>query len=151
MDVFSLPALDILYPAIPYGQLEPGDFTDFLDASTTILAVGNTGLDNGIEGSAMCPGFAVGFHVRIVHLQLFQIISKSSTSSGIAYNTTGQALSSTTPFTLETQIKKSTSTSQFSSGKIYWGIGVPIEITTAGAYTGLNIFTGIGSATTTWY
>ncbi|HMO78288.1 MAG TPA: hypothetical protein PKD95_03780 [Candidatus Paceibacterota bacterium] len=150
VDVISLPALDLVYPEIPYGALEPGDDSGTLTASTTVISVGNTGLNQNLEGESMCPGFAVGNPCPNSASSTIPDYQQEFATSSVAYGT-GTNLSSTTPQLLETRIKKSTSTSALSSGITYWGIGVPIEITVAGAYTGLNTFYAVSSASSTWY
>lgn len=150
VDVISLPALDLLYSEIPYGALEPGDDSGTLTASTTVISVGNTGLNQNLEGEAMCPGFSVGNPCPGSSSSTIPEYQQEFATSSVSYGS-GTNLSSTTPQLLETRIRKSTSTSALSSGITYWGIGVPIEITVAGAYTGLNTFYAVSSATSTWY
>ena len=150
VDVLSLPALDLINAEIPYGALEPGDDSGTLTASTTVTSVGNTGLNQNLEGEAMCPGFSVGNECLNSASSTIPDYSQEFATSSVAYGS-GTNLSSSTPQLLETRIRKSTSTSALSSGITYWGIGVPIEITVACAYTGLNTFYAVSSATSTWY
>ena len=58
VEVTSVAALDLLTAVIPYGALAPGDNTGTLSTSTTVLNIGNTGIDQLVDGSAMCPEFA---------------------------------------------------------------------------------------------
>lgn len=150
VDIISLPALDLLVAEIPYGALEPGDDSGNLTASTTVISVGNTGLNQNLEGEAMCPGFSVGDPCDNIATSTIPDYMQEFATSSVSYGS-GTDLSSTTPQLLETRIPKSTSTVSLSSGITYWGIGVPIEITVAGAYTGLNTFYAVTSATSTWY
>lgn len=150
VDVISLPALDLVTAEIPYGALEPGDDSGTLTASTTVRSVGNTGLDQNLEGEAMCPGFAVGSPCENSATSTIPDFQQEFATSSVAYGS-GTDLSSTTPQLLLTQIPKSTSTVTLSSGITYWGIGVPVTITLAGAYTGLNTFYAVTSASSTWY
>jgi hypothetical protein len=149
VDVESLTALDLLTSAIPYGQLEPGDDSGTLSASTTVQSLGNTGLNQQLSGESMCGTFSVGNECPNSASSTIPESEQEFATSSVAYGS-GTSLSSTTPFTLQLQVPKSTSTSTPSSGVTYWGIAVPIDITLAGSYTGLNTFTAAISASTTW-
>jgi len=148
--VMSLPALDLLTAQIPYGALEPGDDSGTLNATTTVVSVGNTGINQNLEGESMCPGFAVGSPCGSNASSTIPENRQEFATSSLSYGS-GIDLSSTTPQLLESRIRKSTTTSALSSGITYWGIAVPAEITVSGAYTGLNTFYAVLSATSTWY
>jgi hypothetical protein len=154
IELIAFPAIDLLTAEIPYGSLEPGDDTGTLSATTTVLSAGNTGLNQNLDGESMCPSatfIANGFECPFVATSTVPDNQQEFATSSVAYGS-GTNLSSTTPQLLDIRIKKSTSTSQLSSGITYWGIAVPIEVTTAGAYTGLNTFYAVAnSATSTWY
>src|SRR3989344_2006153 len=150
VELFSFPAIDLITAEIPYGSLEPGENTGTLDATTTILSVGNTGLNQEVEGEAMCPGFAVGSPCGNNSTSTIPDFSQEFATSSVGYSTTGLDLSSTTPQLLLLKVPKTTSTSTPSQGVTYWGIEVPIAITTAGAYTGLNTFYAVTSSGTDW-
>ena len=150
VELFSFPAIDLVTAEIPYGSLEPGENTGTLDATTTILSVGNTGLNQEVEGEAMCPGFAVGSPCANSASSTIPDYSQEFATSSVGYNTTGANLSSSTPQFLLLQVPKTTSTSTYSQGVTYWGIEVPIDITVAGAYTGLNTFYAVTSSGTDW-
>lgn len=147
--LLSFPAIDLITGEIPYGSLEPGDNTGTLDATTTILSVGNTGLNQELEGEAMCPGFAVGSPCANSSSSTIPDFQQEFGTSSVAYGT-GYDLSSTTQQLLELRVPKTTSTSTPEEGVTYWGIEVPIDITVAGAYTGLNTFYAITSSSTHW-
>jgi hypothetical protein len=140
VELFSFPAIDLLTALIPYSDLEPGTDMAALSATTTVLAVGNTGINQGVEGSAMCPGYAVGSPCANSASSTIPDFKQQFATTSVSYGS-GFALSSSTPYMLDIRIPKTTSTSTPSSGITYWGIGVPGTITVAGAYTGLNTFT----------
>lgn len=149
VELLSFPAIDLLTAEIPYGALEPGENTGTLDATTTILSVGNTGLNQNLEGEAMCPGFAVGSPCGNSSTSTIPDFKQEFGTSSVSYNS-GYDLSSTTPQLLELRVPKTTSTSTPNGGVTYWGIEVPIAITTAGAYTGLNTFYAVTSGAAFW-
>jgi hypothetical protein len=146
----SFPAIDLLTAEIPYGALEPGDNTGSLTATTTIESVGNTGLNQNVQGEAMCPTYTVGSECINSATSTIPDFKQEFALSSVSYGS-GQDLSSSTPQLLLLQVPKSTSTSVYTSGVTYWGIEVPIEITLAGAYTGLNTFYAVTAASSTWY
>ena len=150
VELLSFPAIDLVTAEIPYGSLEPGENTGTLDATTTILSVGNTGLNQEVEGEAMCPGFAVGSPCANSASSTIPDFSQEFATSSVGYNTIGQDLSSTTPQLLLLRVPKTVSTSTPSEGVTYWGNEVPIDITVAGAYTGLNTFYAVTSSGTDW-
>lgn len=149
VEVNSLTALDLLSAQIPYGQLEPGQNSGTLNASTSILAVGNTGLDQNLSGESMCTNFSVGNECISSATSTISETYQQFATSSIAYGS-GQALSSTTVTELELNVPKSTSTTTPSSGITYWGIAVPGTITLAGSYTGLNTIQGKASESNEW-
>ncbi len=149
--LFSFPAIDLLSAEIPYGQLEPGDQTDFLTATTTIESIGNTGLSQSLQGSSMCPGYSVGNPCNsLASSSTIPEYQQEFATSSISYGS-GLNLSSTTPTLLDIRVLKTSSTTNPRSGNTYWGIAVPIEITVAGAYTGLNTFYAVTSSSSAWY
>lgn len=144
-------ALDTL--AIPYGELEPGERTDPLAASTTIRATGNVGLDQLLSGESMCPGFSTAVTCpnssTSTIAESFQVFATSTIGYASAQGA-GNILSSTTPVELALNVPKSTATSTQEEGQTYWGIEVPATITLAGAYTGENTFFGSVSNPANW-
>ncbi len=148
--LFSFPAIDLVTAEIPYGALEPGQDSGSLTATTTIESVGNTGLNQNVEGEAMCPTFSVGNDCESSATSTIPDFSQQFATSSVSYGS-GQALSSSTPQLLELRVPKSTSTVTYTQGVTYWGIAVPGAITLAGAYTGLNTFYAVTAASSTWY
>ncbi len=148
--VESVAGIELLTAAIPYGQLEPGQDSGFLNASTTARPTGNTGIDHLIEGESMCRTFSIGNDCPVSASSTIPDDQQQFSTSSVSYGD-GLILSSSTAQRLEIGIKKSTSTIEASQGRTYWGIAVPSDITLAGAYTGLNTISVVVSATSTWY
>lgn len=147
--LISIPGIDLLTAEIPYGSLEPGQKTNNLTATSTILSVGNTGLNQNIEGEAMCPGFAVGNECLTSASSTIPDFKQEFATSSVSYNS-GFDLSSSTPQLLLLKVPKTSSTTAPNAGVTYWGIEVPIDITVAGAYTGLNTFYAVTSSSSDW-
>jgi len=141
IEVESFMSLTLDTFAIPYGQLEPGDQTDPLMASTTIRATGNVGLDELLSGESMCTYYtsAVTCNTNATSTiyESYQVFATSTVSYADA-TSTGNTLSSTTQKLLDLNVLKSTSTSSPAVGVTYWGIHIPLSLTLAGAYTGEN-------------
>lgn len=151
VDLVSLTALDLLTAAIPYGSLEPGEDTGTLNATTTINNIGNTGLDQEVEGESMCGTFAVGNECPNDPTSTIAESQQQFSSTSLAYNSPlAVTLSSTTPAEVELDVLKTTSTSSPEAGVTYWGIGVPISVTLAGSYQGLNTFTAVTAEPEDW-
>lgn len=76
---------------------------------------------------------------------------KFATSSVVYEDPEAYELSgSTTPVTLAVNVPKTTATSSPQTRDTYWGISIPIAITTAGAYEGQNTITAIKSDPAFW-
>lgn len=151
VDLISFTALDLLTPEIPFGALEPGDDSGTLTATTTIVSTGNTGLDQELTGESMCGTFAIGNECGPSASSTIPESEQQFASTSIAYNSIfAGTLSSTTDQELELDINKTTSTSTLSQGVTYWGIAVPISITLAGDYKGLNTFTAVTAEAIDW-
>lgn len=144
LNSFMMMALDTAY--IAYAQLEPGDRTDPLAATTTVRATGNVGLDQLLTGEAMCITYTTAVNCPNSATSTIpdysQVFATSSVSYGYASTTLGNILSSTTQNELELNVYKSTSTTQQAEGYTYWGIDIPDTLTLAGAYKGENTFYG---------
>lgn len=150
----SLLAFALNTLAIPYGQLEPGQKTDPLVATTTIEATGNVGMDERLTGKAMCTNFTNAVSCRNSATSTIsdnnQVFATSSVTYGFATATLGNILSSTTQRELELNVKKSTTTSVTAKGRTYWGIKIPSTITLAGSYTGQNTFYAVTGEPAFW-
>ncbi len=144
-ELISFAALDLLSGTqIPYGALEPGQANPSLSASTTVRNLGNTGLDQEVEGESMCRNFSISNECAVSASSTIQESQQRYSSSSIAYTNPGAIqLSSTTPGEVEINVLKTTATNTFfaATGTTYWGIAVPSSITLAGIYQGLNTFT----------
>lgn len=151
--LISAPYFSLVTADIPYGALAPGDGFSNLggpggSASSTIENIGNTGLDQELDGTPMCPGFVSSTTDCILAATSTQTVFSESqrfgTSTSITYAGAGSfALPTTTfalPETLDLNVPETVSTSTYATGVTYWGILVPAQITVAGAYTGLNTF-----------
>ena len=149
VELISFPAIDLITAEIPYGALEPGDNTGNLTATTTIRSVGNTGLNQNVDGEAMCTTFAVGNECQNSATSTIPDFQQEFATSSVAYGT-GYNLSSSTPQLLALKVQKTTSTTTPNTGVTYWGIEVPVSITLAGAYTGLNTFYAVASDAADW-
>lgn len=144
VDLISLTAIDLITASIPYGSLAPGDSTPTLSASTTVYSVGNTGIDQEAVGSSMCGTYTVPTPCPGSATSTIPENQQRFASTSLAYGSPLAAiLSSTTPTQIELDVPKSTSTSTPNQGITYWGISVPISITLAGSYQGLNTFTAV--------
>jgi hypothetical protein len=151
----SAPYIDLVTAVIPYGALAPGSDSGTLSTTTTILNIGNTGLDQEVDGSAMCPGFiSTSTDCSLNGSSTVFTSSQRFSSTSLAYaSPLAVSLPTTTialPAEVELDINKTTSTSTPASGDTYWGIAVPTAVTIAGSYTGLNTFYGITAETLDW-
>ncbi len=145
----SFPAIDLITAEIPYGPLEPGEDTGTLNATTTIYSVGNTGLNQNVEGESMCPTYSPGNECWNSATSTVPDSNQQFATSSVAYGS-GSPLSSSTPQLLELKVPKTASTTNPNTGVTYWGIGVPGTITLSGSYTGLNTFYAVTSSSTDW-
>ncbi len=151
VDVVSFTALDLLTGEIPYGALEPGDDTGTLSTTTVIRNTGNTGLDQEVIGESMCGTFAIGNECNASASSTIPESEQQFASTSVAYDgPLATSLSSTTPQEVELDILKSTSTSSPQQGTTYWGIAVPLTITLAGSYEGLNTLTARTAEAIDW-
>jgi len=148
-EVISFPAIDLLTAEIPYGQLEPGGDSGTLTATTTIESVGNTGLNQNVDGEAMCPTFSPGTPCGNSATSTVPDYEQEFGTSTIAYGT-GTQLSSSTPQLVLLKVPKTSSTTNPNTGVTHWGIAVPASITLSGAYTGLNTFYAVTASSTDW-
>lgn len=132
--------------AIPYGQLEPGQSTDPLVASTTFRATGNVGLDQTLSGESMCNTYTTAVNcpdsATSTISETNQVFATSTVSYATAFGA-GNNLSSSSFKELELDVFKSTATNTQATSTTYWGISVPSSITFSGLYTGENTFIGV--------
>lgn len=155
VELNSLGALDMLNSnAIAYGAIEPGSDSGSLTSTSTIVNIGNTGLDQEVQGESMCGTFAVGNECPSYATSTIPENQQQFASSTLSYGSPlALALSSTTNQEVELDVLKTTSTSSalWANGTTYWGIAVPIAVTLAGNYQGLNTFTAKIAEAIDWY
>lgn len=159
VEMNSFSALDVLSNAIVYGSIEPGNDSGTLNASSTIVNIGNTGIDQNVRGESMCNTFAVGNECPNLATSTIPEHEQQFSSTTLAYDPIGplQAglfeLSSTTDTAVNLDVLKTTSTtsSSWQEGTTYWGIAVPAAITLSGTYTGLNTFSAVTAEAADWY
>lgn len=162
VEVNSFLAFDLLSFLIPYGSLAPGEDSDDVyanlgssQASTTIQATGNVGIDELLSGESMCttytgPGTECSNSATSTVQDFRQVFSPTSTATYASASTSGNNLSSTSPQELEINVAKSTSTSTPATGITYWGIEIPGTITLSGDYTGSNTFIAVVGESVDW-
>jgi hypothetical protein len=149
VDLTSFLAFDLGTAEIAYGSLEPGEDSGNLNATTSILATGNVGVDQELSGEAMCNGFSPGTPCPASATSTIPVDEQEyGTSNATAYGSGNDLSNSATLLSLG--VGKPVSTSTNPSENIYWGIAVPGTITFAGSYTGQNTFAAQISDATTW-
>jgi hypothetical protein len=151
VDLVSFNAIDILAAEIAYGGVEPGSDTGTLKATSTLINIGNTGLDQESQGESMCGLFTISTECAPSATSTIPESEQQFSSTTLAYGSPlAITLSSTTPQEVELDVLKTTSTSTPSTGVTYWGIAVPASISLSGSYTGLNTFTAVTAETADW-
>ena len=121
---------------LDYGTVGAGDTSS--EATTTVEATGNTGLDKEVSGQDM----ESGANVIAIDQQ------HASTTSGFAWATGITATSTATE--LEINCKKTTATDTPATSSAYWLIKIPLG-KAAGTYDGTNTIVGVINETSTWY
>jgi hypothetical protein len=163
VEVGSLAGIDILSTQIAYGGIEPGFDSTTLNASSTAVNVGNTGLDQEVRGVSMCGTYALGNDCPSSATSTIPDWRQQFSTSTYAYDADATELgtllnpnilqlSSTTNKHLELNVPKTTATTSalWENGTTYWGIAVPVTITLAGSYKGLNTFTAATAEAIDW-
>jgi hypothetical protein len=160
-DLASFLAFDVTESSIAYGGLQPGDQIDPLSTatSTDLLALGNVGLDENLYGDTMCPnwlnspdycdhawgatGLAAGTSTILASFQKFA-------TSTVSYANATALTSSSSPTLFEIHVLKTTVTSSPETKDTLWAIQVPITITRAGDYSGVNSIIATKSNSLYW-
>lgn len=149
VEVDNLLAFALNTLTIPYGSFEPGQQTDPLNATTTVSATGNVGVDKNVTGTSMCTTYTGSTPCPNSSTSTIpeseQVFATTTTSYAAA-----TPISSTTPAFVDMNVPKSTSTSTPSNANAYWGIRVPGTVTYAGLYSGENTFTAVLSDPSQW-
>lgn len=153
-ELASFLAFDVSSTSIPYGSLEPGQNSP-LATSTDLIALGNIGLDQDLYGDTMCTTWSAPDSCDsngISAADDITVDNQQFATSTVAYDSAGawSLTSSTSPTTLEVNVPKTTATATPEVGYTFWGIEVPITITTAGNYAGQNTLTAIKSDPSNW-
>lgn len=151
-EVALFPAFNLADNAIDYIDLEPGQNTSNTNASTTVENLGNTGINQLLSGTDMCPSavFAGPGCNTFLTTSTIQVANQKFSATTFDYTIGGTTLASSTAQELAIQVPKPVTTIGTTTDEIYWGIAVPGAITTAGAYTGQNTFQVSVSASSTW-
>ncbi len=128
---------------IAYGSWEPGQGNPKHSATTTLYAIGNTGINQWLSGDPMCTallGCTYNATSTIwVPSQHYTIVSSNTDFQTTPDNVTTFELSTTTaPVFVNMLIGKTTATSSPREDDTYWAILVPSTITYAGDYIGKN-------------
>ncbi len=151
VELLSFSSIDILASEIAYGALEPGNDTGTLSATSTALNVGNTGLDQEVLGDSMCGTYTPSTPCLVSGTSTIPENQQKFASTSLIYaSPLALALSSSTQQEVELDVAKTTSTSTPNQATTYWGINVPVSITLAGSYQGLNTFTAVTAEAADW-
>lgn len=151
VEMISYSAISLLTNQITYTNLEPGTQMPTLIASTTVRAVGNTGMNQLLGGDHMCATYSPNIPCILGGgTSTIDRLNQKYATSSVAYASGATLTATTSPGLLDIRILKPTSTSTASSKQTFWGIAVPGTIVLSGNYTGQNVFTGTRSATNTW-
>ncbi len=168
-DLISFLAFDLGEDTIAYNDLEPGMEQD-LEVATPIRATGNTGVDQDLIGTPMCPEFELGeddfgcdsysyededdmpYEDGTIPSvwQQFAVGTETSYDEGIKLPDEADDETWQEAQFLDLNVPKTTVIEAPSSESIGWGIKIPEGIVDTGAYTGQNTFTGQVSEAENW-
>lgn len=130
-------AYDLTTSNIPYGSVGPGSISN--EATTTIKATGNVGLDENVSGDNMDE---VGNSNSIaIGQQHYSTTTGFSWGDGVVASSSSQEL--------ELNCSKSTSTSSPATENTYWLIKVPVG-QDSGVYNGTNTIAAIAGEAQDW-
>jgi hypothetical protein len=145
----SFLAFNVATTAIAYGGLQPGQQNDPLSQISDMIAIGNVGLNQTLQGDDMCTTYTGTTLCQPYATSTIPAAEQKFATSSVSY-ATGTALSSTTPFQLDIKVPKTTSTSSPQTKNTFWGIHIPSAITLAGDYLGRNTLIGVTSSAADW-
>ena len=161
-DVQRYTAFRLTQSSIAFGELEPTQKNDPLDRSTPIVATGNTGVDQNLEGSPMCPDFdplqpnyncsAYDYPTTIPEDAIPPQFQRVAVGIATDYDS-GEVLADIQdedPLQFEINVPKSTVVLTPAQRIAGWGIEIPGEIVIAGEYRGENLFTAVTSLAPNW-
>jgi len=162
-DLLAFTAFDVPETAITYGSLEAGDDTGATNQTTGLRAVGNTGLDEELDGSLMCidfepnPGQGGGTPdwgcTRADNTETIYATDQKYDTGAFTYSSGGTQLPDEqdgTPDTVLINVPKTTIHTAPEELDTFWGIQIPSTITLAGDYSGRNFILGVTSAPANW-
>jgi hypothetical protein len=133
----KLEAYDLTTTNIPYGSVPPGSTSS--EATTTIKATGNVGLDENVSG----------FNMEQVGDSNTIDIGQQHYSTTTGFLWTDGIVASSTEQELELNCQKSTSTSSPATKDTYWIIKVP-GTQPSGTYNGTNTIAAITGEAQDW-
>ncbi len=164
VDVGSFLAFRLGQDSIAFGDLEVGEADPLLDKPTAIFATGNTGIDQELEGTPMCPMFDpldspdygcadydvdTGTPEDTIPARFQQFAKGLSTSYGSGVQL-ADVRAGGDPAFLDLNVLKTTSITNIQNEDIGWGIRIHDDITRAGIYTGQNTFIVVASDASNW-
>jgi hypothetical protein len=152
VELISFTSIDLITAQIPYGALEPGSNSGILNATTTIVSTGNTGVDQEVRGDAMCGTYTTNTLCPVSASSTIPADQQKFATSSVSYGAPGLPTLASSTQELELNVLKTigTTTASLSRGVTYWGIAVPSSITLAGSYSGLNTFIAVTSEAGEW-
>lgn len=150
VELNSLLALDMSNQLIAYAQLEPGNGMPSLTATSSLISLGNIGLNQLLAGDSMCGTYSPSNPCPVSGTSTIPQSEQHYATSSISYGAGDVLQATNTPALLQIEIPKPTSTSTPTTGTTFWGIAVPGTISLAGSYTGQNVFLGDPSAPSAW-
>lgn len=136
IEVASLTALS-LDALVSYGNIGLGQDSGATNATTTVTALGNVGIDTELSGTSMTNG-----------TDTIPVANQKYGTTAFTYSSGGTALS-TTPVEIELNVLKTTSVGTPATKSLYWGIAIPGSIS-FGTYTGTNNITAIKGESNEW-
>lgn len=133
VEVVGALAIGVEEVAIPYRTIRGGQNSEDYNATTTVVNYGNVPMDTNIEGTNMIHDTQPTEQIPD-NQQRFDLSASN-------YTLLTNSLSSTTPFALDVDLDRPTSSTDVEN-EVYWGIAIPAG-TISGDYAGTNTFTAI--------
>jgi hypothetical protein len=134
VDLGTLRAIDVA-GAIDYGALTVNSDTGSVNASTSVLNLGNVEADLEVTGTDLSDGVA----------SFIPANSQKFATSTFTYSACGALcalVSSTTPVVIDIDLSKPTIDLPLVHDEVYWGIFIPFGINSA-PHQGINVFTPV--------
>jgi hypothetical protein len=135
VDVVTLTALDITEDEVPYGTVKGGQNTGDSNATTTVINLGNSPLDTGLDVDDMDKDVGPAEVIEAEN----QYFSTSTFAYGSGDTKYVEEASSTLQYDIEA-VKPTSQTAV--TDEVFWGIGIPAG-KPSGTYTGMNTFSAI--------